>query len=106
MPKYYGNIGFANTTETKPGIWEESITERPYFGDIIRNSRYLQAREHINDDINIGNSFSIVADPYAVHHMNDMRYIIWEGSKWKITTVDVEFPRLTLTVGGVYNDEE
>ena len=55
MPKYYGNIGFAVTAETRPGIWEEIITEKPYYGDVMSNSRNLQARDHVNDDVMINN---------------------------------------------------
>lgn len=105
MPRYYGNIGFAVTEETRPGIWEETITEKPYYGDILSNSRNLQTREHINDDVMINNSFSIVADPYATENMYAMRYLTWNGAKWKITTINVEYPRLMLTVGGIYNEE-
>ena len=105
MPKYYGNIGFAVTEETKPGIWEEIITEKPYYGDVMINSRNLQTRDHVIDDVMINNSFSIVADPYATENMYAMRYLTWNGAKWKVTTVNVEYPRLILTVGGIYNEE-
>ena len=57
----------------------------------------------INDDININNSISIVADPYAYENFHNMRYAILEGVKWKITNVEINRPRLILTIGGVYN---
>ena len=28
MAKYYGEIGFSETTETSPGVWTEDIVKR------------------------------------------------------------------------------
>lgn len=103
MAKFYGKIGFADTVETSPGVWTEKIVERNYFGDIIRNTRRLQSSDQLNDDINISNEISIVADPYANQNFHSMRYVEFMGAKWKITNVEVRHPRLILTVGGVYN---
>lgn len=104
MAKFYGPIGFANTAEMKPGVFKEQITERPYYGDILRNSRRLQSADQLNDNINITMEISIVADPYANHHFHEMRYVECMGAKWKVSNVDAtEPPRLKLTLGGVYN---
>ena len=106
MSKWYGKIGYAELVETIPGIWNEQITERAYFGDAIRNTRLLQNSGQVNDNVNVGNQISIVADPYANQNFHAMRYVEFMGSKWKITNVDVQFPRLILTVGGLYHDGE
>lgn len=106
MAKWYGIIGYAETVETEPGVWEEVITERPYFGDSIRNTRLLQNSGSVNDNVNIGNQISIIADPYANQNFHSMRYVEFMGSFWKITNVDVQYPRLILTVGGVYNVQQ
>ena len=103
MAKWYGKIGYAETQETEPGIWEELITERAYFGDAIRNTRLLQNSGNINDNVNVGNQISIIADPYAVQNFHAMRYVEYMGSKWKVSNVEVQYPRLILTVGGLYN---
>ena len=103
MAKFYGTIGFAETVETAPGVWMENIVDYNYFGDIIRNARRLQSSDQLNDDINISNEISIVADPYANQNFHSMRYVKFMGAKWKITNVEVRYPRLILTVGGVYN---
>lgn len=105
MAKWYGVIGYAETVETKPGIWEEQITERNYYGDLFRNSRRLQSTDKVNDDINISNQLSIVADPYAINNFYSMRYAEFSGAKWKITDVEVQYPRLILTLGGVWNGQ-
>ena len=103
MAKFYGTIGYAKTVETMPGVWTEQITERNYYGDVIRNSRRLQSSDKVNDDININNQISIVADPYAINNFHTMRYAEFMGAKWKISDVEVQYPRLLLTLGGLYN---
>lgn len=104
MPKFQGVIGFSTTVETTAGVWEEQITERNYCVEIIRNTRKLTNSEQLNDNLDITNEFSILADPYARNNFHSMRYIKFMGALWKITTVEVQYPRLILNVGGVYND--
>lgn len=101
MAKWYGAIGFAETVETEPGVWEEQITKRNYYGELIRNTRRLQSTEHLNDDITISNEISIVADPYAMSHFHSIRFAEFTGIAWKVTNVEVQFPRLVLTLGGL-----
>lgn len=104
MAKFYGAIGYTETKETKPGVWEDSITEHMYYGDLMRNTtRQLQSTESLNDNINIANQISIVADPFARENFHAMRYVYFMGSKWKVTDVEVQYPRLILTLGGLYN---
>lgn len=105
MAKWYGVIGFAELVETAPGVWDEQITKRPYFGDLIRNTRRLQSANQVNDDINVSNEISIVADPFAMNNFHSMRYVEFMGAKWKVSNVDVQYPRLNLSVGGLYNED-
>jgi hypothetical protein len=104
MAKFCGLIGYVVTKETEPGIFEEQVVENQYYGDIIRNSRKLRSAAKVNDDITISNQVSIIADPFANHHFHEMRYVVIMGTKWKITDVEVQYPRLVLTIGGLYNE--
>lgn len=106
MPKFYGKIGFQESVETAPGVWEEIITERNYYGEVIRNTRKLVASNHLNDDISINNEISIIADPYAKDHFHSMRYVEFLGTAWEVTSVEVQYPRLILSLGGVYNAKQ
>jgi hypothetical protein len=103
MAKWYGVIGYAETVETTPGVWKEQVTKRNYYGDLTRNTRRLQTADKLNDDINISNELSIVADPYAMNNFHSMRYAEFMGTAWKITNVEVQYPRLILSLGGVWN---
>lgn len=106
MAKFYGIIGYIETVETEPGLWEEKITERQYYGELIRNTRRLQTSDKVNDDVNISNQISIVSDPYANENFHAMRYAQFMGTKWKITSVEVQYPRLILELGGIYNENK
>lgn len=103
MAKFYGIIGFAVSEETKPGVWTESVKERTYQGDLTRTASRWEGTETLNDNVNITNQISIVADPFAYEHFSAIRYIKFLGAYWKVTNIDISYPRLNLTVGGVYN---
>lgn len=103
MAKYYGPIGYGTSEETSPGVWEDQINERNYYGDVIRNTRRLDNGEKVNNDLSVGNSISIMADAYAMNHFFAIRYIKWAGTLWLVSEVEVQSPRLVLRLGGVYN---
>lgn len=103
MAKWYGKIGFAETKETTPGVWKEQITERHYYGDVEQLRRSVQSSETLNDNITISHTISIMSEPFVEAHCDVMRYVEFMGAKWKITSVEVQYPRLKLTIGGVYN---
>lgn len=105
MAKFFGVIGFEETQETKPGVFEPMVTERNYSGDILRSSKRNESGDNVNDDITISNQFSIVADKYAYNHIYGMKYLKYMGVKWKISDVEIQHPRLIINVGGVYNGD-
>lgn len=104
MPKWYGKIGYGVTEETSPGVWTEEIVERQYYGDTIRNLRRLETSDQVNDNVSVSNEISIVSDPYAFENFHSIRWIEFMGAKWKVSSVEVQYPRLVLSLGGVYND--
>ena len=104
--KFFGKVGFMITEETAQSVWEEKITEREYYGDVNRVSRRWEStQEKLNDDLNISNEISIVADAFATQNFQQIRYVEWMGVKWKVptATLDPDRPRIILMVGGVYN---
>lgn len=104
MPKWFGKIGYGVTEETSPGVWTEEIVERQYYGDIIRNLRRLETSDQVNDNVSVSNEISIVSDPYAFENFHSIRWVEFMGAKWKVSSVEVQYPRLVLSLGGVYND--
>ncbi len=106
MARFSGKVGYLVYEETRPGIWEETITERTYRGDVVKNKSMWQSTEYVNDDINISSDISIVADAFAYQHFSEIKYVEFMGAKWKVTTATPERPRITLTLGGLYNGQQ
>lgn len=106
MARFYGEVGYATESVETPensGIWIDKITEHPYTGDVVRNTRQLENNDKLNDDIVVSNSISIVADQYAIDHFFNIKYVRWAGVLWTVTAVEVRSPRLILSLGSVYN---
>ena len=105
MARFYGAIGFAKMVEVRPGISKETYVERYYKGDILRNNRQWSPSEYLNDNININNEISIVADSFVNRHFGVMRYVRWMEQTFEITsaTIDTERHRIVLSIGGVFN---
>lgn len=101
--KFYGNIGFVKTIEQEAGMYHPYVSVKPYRGDVNRNIRRVKSGESINDDIVLNNEISIVADSFATENLGYMRYVEWLGQKWKIESAEIVYPRIILTLGGVYN---
>lgn len=111
MARLFGKVGFVKTEETDPvdhpGVWNPVITEREYYGDIIRNSRrWDQNSGGVNDNLVMNHTISIVADDYANRNLGAMKYVRWRGERWQISTIEIQRPRIILTLGGVYNGPE
>lgn len=102
MARWYGAIGFASSHETAPGVFMPDIEERFYSGNVVRSSSRFQDGSTVNGEITISNNLSIVADPFAYKNFMHIRYAEWMENKWKVTNVEVEYPRLILTLGGLY----
>lgn len=108
MAKFYGKVGYAIQVEKKPGVFVPEIVERgPYSGDLLRFNSRWQTTGDLNDDITVSNEISMIADPFAYENFQFMRYIEFMGTKWRITNADASYyPRIILTLGGVYNGKK
>ena len=105
MAKFHGKLGYGITGETKPGLWVDQIIEKDVVGDFIKNTRQLENSGGVNDNININNSISIVADPYVTENFHLIKYVKFMGTAWKVRTAE-QYPRIILTLGGEYNGEQ
>lgn len=105
MAKFYGKIGYIKSVEVEPGVWDNKVIERLHYGDVVRNTSRFQPSGEVNDNITINNDISIVADPYANENFQHMRYVVYMGTKWKVTSAEVKYPRIILSLGGVYNGQ-
>lgn len=104
--KFHGTVGFVEYSEVRPGVWKEVATEREYAGDLKRKNNRFVSGQQINDNLAINNQIEIIADPYINEHFPSIKYVIWKGVKWKVSSVEDQFPRLILTMGEVYNGQQ
>lgn len=105
--KFFGKVGFwIDETEIDQDIWGSNIVERDYYGDVIRDYRHFQSSTNQNDNFTINNQISILSDLYAQQNWSSIRYVIWNDQKWAVTNVEINYPRLILNIGGIYNGEE
>lgn len=102
--RWSGVIGFADTCEVAPSVYVEHITERRYYGDVVEFGRQMQGSDKINEDVTLSNQLSVLGDPFAQSNLYAMRYATFGGRKWKVESVKVQYPRLILTLGGVWNE--
>ena len=103
MAKFKGAIGYVSQVETAPGVWEDQVTEKNYRGDVILSQERWQPTEGFNDNLNLDNSISIIADIYAYANFGYIKYIVWHGQKWKVQSLAINRPRIVLQIGGLYN---
>ena len=105
--KFSGVVGFwGEEKEVSPGVWRPEIVERKYTGDVLKNYRSLQRMEKQNANLTTTNQISILSDLYAKQNWHSICYVIWNGVKWSVDNVEIDYPRLTLSLGGVYNGNE
>jgi hypothetical protein len=104
MNKYCDFIGFIETKEVEPGYYEDGhITEKKYYGDIIRNYVNRNNSDTINSKLTLNNSISIISDPYINDNIEKIAYVKFMNNKWQVNSIEVQYPRLILTLGGLYN---
>lgn len=104
--RYHGFIGYSVDVETYPGVWEEEIVEHEYYGNVIKQRINVEGEKTINPKIAISNNISIIANPYAYEHVEAIRYATYLGKKWNVTAIEIQTPRIILTLGDIYNDVE
>lgn len=103
MARFFGKVGFARPFQSAYQVWEDITEEREYIGDILQNTRRWQTSERLNDNLEVQNRISILGDDFINENLSAIKYVEWMGSKWKVTNIEISYPRLILSLGGVYN---
>lgn len=105
MAKYAGLVGYVTQEEKVPGVWSPVENPRRMRGDIIRLSSSSQNGDKVNDDITLNHRVSLIGDAYAFDNYFHIRWIEIDGYKWRVSSVEIQRPRIIVTVGGIYNGE-
>ena len=104
MAKTRAQVGYCIPTQSEPGVWDDKVVSVEYAADITRlNTRWSTNTDSTNDNITCNSQISFIADAYAYQYFCYIKYVGYLGVKWKVTNVEVQHPRIILTLGGVYN---
>lgn len=102
MSRFSGKLGFVMTRETEEGVWFEDVVEIPVKGTIrslwVRNDNNAS----VNTDLRLTNEISVLMDTKIKTHLETLKYVVWKGSKWEVQSIGVNYPRLTINLGGLY----
>lgn len=104
--RFAGKIGFVRTVETEGSVWQEVCEEKRYKGDIVRDARRWEKPTEVNDNITVSNEITIVADKYLLSNYAFIKYVVLDRVKWKVNYIELNRPRIRLTIGGLYNENE
>ncbi len=103
MARFAGKVGFAVSTEVRPGVFKDVITEKEFMGDVTRTARQEVTSDKVNDDLVADTTIEAIADWVASEDIFAIRYVTWAGAKWKVSNVQPNGVRLLMRLGGVYN---
>lgn len=102
MSRFSGKLGFVSTRETEEGVWLDDKIELPVKGTIrslyVRNDNSSSA----NTNLRLTNEVSILLDTKIQTYLETLKYVVWKGSKWEVQSIGVNYPRLTIHLGGLY----
>ena len=103
MARFSDEVGYGHQTETKPGVYEDVIVEKHYYGDVLSSAKKNEETDRVNDNISLENLFSVMADAFAYENYFNIRYVKYQGARWKVTKVEIKERRLLIRVGGIWN---
>ena len=102
MSRFSGKLGFVTTRETKEGVWLENVVELTAKGTIrslyVRNDNSSST----NTNLRLTNEISILMDTKIKTYLETLKYVVWKGSKWEVQSIGVNYPRMTINLGGLY----
>ena len=102
MSRFSGKLGFVMTRETEEGVWLDENIEIRAKGTIrslyVRNDNSSSA----NTNLRLTNEVSILLNSKISTYLETLKYVIWKGSKWEVQSIGVNYPRLTINLGGLY----
>jgi hypothetical protein len=103
MAKFTGRVGYITQDETAPGVWSPVENSVVMKGDVLRLSSNTQNDDKVNSDITLNHRVSLLGDAYSFAKYYNIKWIEIDGQKWEVSSVEVQRPRIIVTLGGVWN---
>lgn len=101
--RFAGKIGFGTSVEVSPGVWDDDIIERDYLGDVLQSTERLESGNSINPKFHTTTSVSVLSDGVLKERYSDVRYIIYLGVRWKVSSIIHKWPRIEMFIGEEYH---
>lgn len=98
MARFAGLVGYVTQGESVPGVWSPVENPKQMRGDVIRQSSTSQ-----NGDISLNHRVSLLGDAYAFSNYYNIKWVEVMGVKWAVTSVEIQRPRIIVTLGGLWN---
>lgn len=101
--RYSGKFGFAVPTETVPGVWKDVVTERDYIGDVVQRTETFSVADSVIPQYRTTTSISVLCDGVLKESYKGLRYVEYMGENWVAASVVMQWPRIIVYIGEVYN---
>lgn len=103
MAKFSGLVGYITQSEISPGVWSSVENSIMMKGDVIRQSSNTQNDDKVNSDITLSHRVSLIGDAYSFGNYYNIKWVDIRGAKWEVESVEIQRPRLIVTLGGIWN---
>lgn len=106
MSRFAGTVGYTVQEETTPGVWTTVEKTRKMKGDIMKQVASHQSSEYLHDDVVLSHRVSLIGDAYAFDNYFNISWVKMDTQKWKVASIEVDRPRIIVTLGGVWNESK
>lgn len=101
--RYSGVVGFkTDPVQSSPGVLKPHYIERRMKMTELSKDYHIQNESTINDTLTTSNRVSIVMDQYSFENASNIAYVSYMNRLWKVSTVEIDRPNITLYLGAVF----
>lgn len=97
------SLGFAESKQVRPGIWDDEITEVPKLAEVRQRTETFQVEGNVIPEYKTTTSVSVLSQGPVKPDYSNLRYVLYAGERWIVTSAVHEPPRMTLFIGEVYS---
>lgn len=90
--------------EDMPSVFESKVVTKKFRGELLSQTwRNQNSDKSTNDNLLNNNRISLVINKFFMSNIANLKYVEYNGAKWKVESFDIKSPRIHITLGGVYN---